>query len=330
MKKIFLAAVAVLLVGTIVGISLYRGRAQAEQEARMEDREKLAAQYRQEYEASQARLSRLEAELVRYEPMGKSMTMIIVQQCQSNLYEQVYLKALKGLGISGIFTVTDQETVGAEGCVTFSQYEELVKAGWSMAVTVCGTTEDPETYFATVEANLQAEGIPFPEIFVFGVGEYSKSLYEAVLNRGFRTVAYCQQDVEKGLCDLTETLCLSEEDVLTVPYFYTSKGTSYVHEPYMKDVQRMNNRSLSICRAVSSGVKDLKDTTLANLKSIGETVLDGGYYRSYQDYRTEKMEADAVAVSRVAELQEEIQKEKQTSEEWFRLLMDAYGDPAEE
>ena len=64
-----------------------------------------------------------------------------------------------------------------------------------MAVTAPGDTEDPEGYFATVEANLQAEGIPFPEIFVFGMGEYSRSLYEAVLNRGFRTVAYCQQDV---------------------------------------------------------------------------------------------------------------------------------------
>ena len=150
----FSAVVAVLLVGTVVGISLYRENARADQEARMEEREKLAAQYRQEYEASQARLSRLESELVQYEPMGKSMTMIIVQQCQSNLYEQVYLKALKGQKISGIFTVTDRETVGAEGCITFSQYEELVKDGWSMAVTAPGNTEDPEGYFATVEANL--------------------------------------------------------------------------------------------------------------------------------------------------------------------------------
>ena len=155
-------------------------------------------------------------------------------------------------------------------------------------------------------------------------------MYEAVLNRGFRTVAYCQQDVEKGLCDLTETLCLSEEDVLMVPYLYTSKGTPYVQNPYTKDIQRMNNRSLSIRCAISSGAKDLRDTTLVNLKSIGETVLNGRYYRSYKDYRAEKMAADAVTVNRVAELKEEIQKEKQASEEWFRLWMDAYGDPSEE
>lgn len=326
----FSAVVAVLLVGTIVGISLYRENARAEQAARLEEREKLAAPYRQEYEASQARLSRLKAELAQYEPMGKSMTMIIVQQCQANLYEQVYLKALKGQKISGIFTVTDRETVGAEGCITFSQYEELVKDGWSMAVTAPGNTEDPEGYFATVEANLQAEGISFPEIFVFGMGEYSRSLYEAVLNRGFRTVAYCQQDVGKGLCDLTETLCLSEEDVLMVPYYYTSKGTPYVQASYTKDMLQMNNRSLSIRCAIASGVKDLRDTTLVNLKNIGETVLSGRYYRSYKDYRAEKMAADAVTVNRVAELKEEIQREKQASEEWFRLWMDAYGDPSEE
>ena len=44
----FSAVVAVLLVGTVVGISLYRENARADQEARMEEREKLAAQYRQE------------------------------------------------------------------------------------------------------------------------------------------------------------------------------------------------------------------------------------------------------------------------------------------
>ena len=42
------------------------------------------------------------------------------------------------------------------------------------------------------------------------------------------------------------------------------------------------------------------------------------------------MAADEVTVNRVAELKEEIQREKQASEEWFRLLMDAYGDPSEE
>ena len=147
---------------------------------------------------------------------------------------------------------------------------------------------------------------------------------------GIGYVGSGQQDVEKGLCDLTETLCLSEEDVLMVPYLYTSKGTPYVQNPYTKDIQRMNNRSLSIRCAISSGAKDLRDTTLVNLKSIGETVLNGRYYRSYKDYRAEKMAADAVTVNRVAELKEEIQKEKQASEEWFRLLMDAYSDPSEE
>ena len=100
--------------------------------------------------------------------------------------------------------------------------------------------------------------------------------------------------------------------------------------PYTKDMLQMNNRSLSIRCAIASGVKDLRDTTLVNLKNIGETVLSGRYYRSYKDYRAEKMAADEVTVNRVAELKEEIQREKQTSEEWFRLLMDAYGDPSEE
>ena len=123
---------------------------------------------------------------------------------------------------------------------------------------------------------------------------------------------------------------MSEEDVLLVPYYYTSKGTPYVQAPYAKDMLKMNNRSLSIRCAISSGVKDLRDTTLLNLKSIGETVLNGRYYRSYKDYRAEKMAADVVTVNRVAELKEEIQREKQASEEWFRLWMDAYGDPSEE
>lgn len=248
-------------------------------------------------------------EYKRYYGFGKSMTTLLFQECTENLYSDVYLKATKRYNAKGVFTLTDTETVGAEGCITKEEYDVLTKQGWAAAVGFPETIPagfDPAAYFDRVKKNLSEQGVPLPKILVFARENYTRELYEASLHlMPVETVYFNYQDER---CDLEANSLSSPDDVLLIPYLYTSKRTP-VRSGFEMSLKQGLCISLSTRGARSGMVGETAthDTTLGSLKDIVETIkINHTYYRSYDDYRQERLLADTEYRNKLDQTQEQL------------------------
>ena len=317
-----------ILLPTVLGLSIYRSNAQKNFESIYRPLNEQAYEYVQRY--NQVRVD-LELERIQYEyysKFGKSMTMLIIQTCRDNLYDSVYMKAARSYKVSGIFTVTDDECVGLEGCIDKEQCETLVKAGWKIALALPKDVPkdfDLGGYIDRVAAQLKSQGIEFPTAFVFGRENYSKELYESIaaMNR-FEAIAYNALDEN---CDLTAKPMKSSGDVLFIPYLYTSKRTP-IRTNFEKALKRGECLSISTGGAESgmSGETATRDTTVGSLKDIIETIKNrNNFYRKYADYRSERLKSDTEYAEELRRITNKISELKAEKERLNTQILNVYA-----
>ena len=321
-------SVAILL-PTIIWLSVYNSNAEAQFNAIYGERNEIVRSMVFEYN----RLFDLrEIEKAKYKEaakIGSSMCMLIFQSSDALLYTNVYQAAMKKYGAKGIFTVTNESCVGMRGCITKEQCREMLNYGFTMAVglpdKVLRRSFNIETYLDEIEALLLDQGFSFPKVFVFARENYSREIYDAVIARGFETVAYNAADPK---CGLTETSMKDQNSVLHIPYVYTSKRTP-IRSSFEKSMKDGVNLSIStgIAQSGMKGSTATHDTTVPSLKDIIETVkVNNNYYRTYEAYRKEKLKADTVNREVINGIIETIADYNSQIDLLHRRILNVYAD----
>ncbi|MBQ9468731.1 MAG: hypothetical protein IJU52_06985 [Clostridia bacterium] len=230
-----------------------------------------------------------------YEQFGKSMTTLLFQQCAENLYNEVFRRSLMKYRAKAVYCVTSEEMIGKDGCITFDQYNTLRELGWTLAVALPEEIPDgfdAASYFSLVRAELTDLGIPFPKVMAFGRHNYSRELLDAALALDeIESVYFNAQDQN---CPLKANMITSESDILYIPYLYTSKRTP-IRDNYEAGMNKGVCMSISTrgARNGMAGEIATNDTSLGSLSNIVETIkLDNSFYRSYDEYRAERLKSD--------------------------------------
>ncbi len=193
-KLIVILALAVFVIslvvmGTVSGIESAKG---TEEAARLNA---IAAPYEKEKIALQHNLNNAERNFIDTLSCGSALTLAHI-----NLYPEVYSVFYPtynsyqmdiGDGTSkAIFTGTlclsPTELPGIPGRITREQFDELIAAGWSTAITVTDNDiKDLGAYFDTMKSALGEMDIPFPKVAYFTDEVYDPSFDATLKENGF-------------------------------------------------------------------------------------------------------------------------------------------------
>lgn len=286
---------ALILISTVSFLAIHNAARERDLRERIVLKNDAVRLLMEEYNLMSAERKLISDKYDYYSKFGTSMTTLLFQQCARNLYDDVFLKVGRPYKAKAVFTVTDTETVGAEGCITREEYKTLTGAGWTLAVGLPESLPrdfDPAAYFDTVRSNLEREGIPFPKVMVFGRENYSQAIMDVVLKLGgIEAVYFNAKDYH---CDLKANTIQTKSDVLYLPYLYTSKRTP-IRSGY--ELSMKNGECVSIStRGIRNEMRGdiaTHDITQGMLKDLVMTIKnDNSFYRSYEDYRSERLKAD--------------------------------------
>lgn len=155
----------------------------------------IAAPYEKEKIALQRNLNNAERNFIETLSCGSALTLAHI-----NLYPEVYTifyptynlykmdvgdGATKTL-FTGTLCLSPTELPGLSGRITRAQFDELIAAGWSTAITVTDTDiEDLGAYFDTMKATLEGMEIPFPTVAYFTDEVYDASFDKTLKECGF-------------------------------------------------------------------------------------------------------------------------------------------------
>ncbi len=316
---------SVLLCGTCVYLLMYKRQLDGQKRQRIEELNKQAKELREEY-------GQISDELVKTQDMyrslklqGSRMTMLIFDQCYSNLYDRVY-ETMKDKSASGVFVVSENCMIGTEGCITVEQCRELIGNGWCPAVRAPGDGVDFSAYLSQLRTKFEELQIEFPNAFYFPDGIFKKEIFDAAVEYGFTTIFY---SVNADLSSVSFSAMSDENSLMGAAYMYASRETT-IWENYSKRLLDGENCSIATGKAIDGSQlmepdRQNLDTTVGNLKDIADTVTaEFKYYRSFAQYRAERLEADIEYTRRKEEIEHQIQDLLSRRERLYEQLLALY------
>lgn len=303
-----LVALAVLL-STVVGFTVYsytymrqKQRMLEEKNAQVEEYNKQSTKISQEIDALKVRIKKIDR-------VGTRMSMTVFDQCTPNLYE-VVLPIARVYESAGSFVVTEKETVGAEGCLTLAQYDELMMEGWTAAVRAPDAETDRKAYINAIRTHFESIGRDLPKAYYFPEGAFTEEELSFALKEGFNTFFYSIEDPYAEELVITVT---DKEDPMYIPYMFMAESRA-VFEKYATVMEDGGNCALSTGHVVSlsdinnSDVADRDfDSIIEKIKDVYDTLTaEFGYDRTVAEYRAEIYDAKVGLVPQRAQLQSEI------------------------
>lgn len=126
---------------------------------------------------------------------AKGSTILLFTGMDKQIYKNAY-PIMQEYRYKGVLLIAEDAYPGAEGCMTMSQFEELIGNGWSYCVLWNGDKdvakwhERQEDLFRELELE-QSDAVYFPK------GTYKSGYAEALKDLGYKTIAHCgDEDLE--------------------------------------------------------------------------------------------------------------------------------------
>lgn len=180
--------ISILVMGTI---SVIESNKAAEEAARLNA---IAAPYEKEKIALQHNLNNAERNFIETLSCGSALTLAHI-----NLYPEVYSVFYPTYNLytkemedgtkvplfTGTLCLSPTELPDLAGRITRAQFDELISAGWSTAITVTDDDVlDLGAYFDSMRARLEGLSIPFPTVAYFTDEVYEPSFDKALKDNG--------------------------------------------------------------------------------------------------------------------------------------------------
>ncbi len=193
-KLIVILTLAIFVISLVAmgTISVIDSAKAAEEAARINA---IAAPYEKEKIALQHTLNNAERNFIETLSCGAALTLAHI-----NLYPEVYTvfyptynsyQMDMGDGttkpiFTGTLCLSPTELPGLSGRITKAEFDDLIAAGWSTAITVTDTDiKDLGAYFDTMRATLEEMEIPFPTVAYFTDKAYESSFDSTLKEKGF-------------------------------------------------------------------------------------------------------------------------------------------------
>ena len=193
-RLILILAIAAYIISLLVmgAVSVIESTAEAEEVARLNA---IAAPYEKEKVALQREINNAERNFIDKLSCGSALTI-----AQINLYPEVYsvfyqtfseFEKDNGDGttsplFTGTLCLSPTELPGLDGRITRAEFDELILAGWSTAITVTDADIlDLGRYFDTMRDTLEELDIPFPTVAYFTDEVYAPTFDKTLKEKGF-------------------------------------------------------------------------------------------------------------------------------------------------
>lgn len=269
----------------------------------------LALPYIEENTRLRRQITQISARVETIERVGSRMTVNIFVQCGENLYLRCYPIA-KRYDAACVFVITEGEMVGKEGCITLAQYDELLAAGWTAALSLPEDQQEAEKYLEELKGAFDRMERPLPDAVYLKSGEFTKERTEYLISKGFRTILHeYQEEYFEGFAFLME----GADDPVYIPYLYLAQNKK-VFPDYERITSEGGCCGLATRRVVynnefeaDGGADPLLDSTVSVMGNVFEVVVaEFDYQRSEAEYRQECYDSFVVLAEEKEKLREQI------------------------
>lgn len=182
-KRNILIIAIVALVGLIIFLGVTK-KAEEKEAAKQAKIEKESLPYNVEKEKLQVEMEDLEAKY-QSEQKKKSTIQFLFTDIKEEMYKNCYPK-MKENGFVGILALSNQQLPGKTGCITVEQFQELIKAGW----TVCVKWDEKSSvnqWWPNLQKSIKDLGVQ-PECIYVPAGTYNTKLDSTIQKMGFSIV----------------------------------------------------------------------------------------------------------------------------------------------
>lgn len=183
-----LVPVITIVLALLLGLMLwqdYKDRTAAEE---------AAAEYERQIIPLNLKLRELEQELtdleIAYEEARtpKATAQIVFPELDARVYELCY-PAMSKHGFTGVLALSSFEFPGMDGCMSISQFQELLDAGWTTCILYNGVA-DVKTWWTSLSADLKRMHISVPSALYCPDGLYATSYESDWVGFDFSTIIY--------------------------------------------------------------------------------------------------------------------------------------------
>ncbi len=204
---IIIGIIFVLIITTTAVVGTVISRAEAFADKQKRDK---AAPLEAELSVLERELYGLEERMIESLPNGSALT-IAITHLGEELYDVVY-PIFCGTGpyntkeqdvrLTGVMCLSDTELPGEEGRITLLEYNEMISAGWSTAITVDNhAVEDMRSYFdGLIDKFIELE-ITFPHTVYFTEWIYDSSLDSVLNDYGITSVIHHGEEDRPLICE---------------------------------------------------------------------------------------------------------------------------------
>ena len=215
MKKI---AVILALVGAVVlSVLLWQAdQKEKQQNAQFEQMEKELAPLNVQKRELENQIAEFDAQ-VSQKIEKKGTVVVLFTEAKKEVYTQAY-PIMKKYGYPGVIAISNTQFPGEEGCMSVSQFQKLLKAGWSYVIR-WEDDSDIENWHAQLEKKLKTLKLQKSNVMYFTSGTYRKETDAQLVKLGYQMVAH---HGEEGLSVIPKTI----GEPLWYPGVYGMRGNS--------------------------------------------------------------------------------------------------------
>lgn len=132
---------------------------------------------------------------------------ILILELDEMLFSEIY-PVMQDEGIPAVLGLSGEAFPGDPGMISRSEFEDLMRAGWGLCL-VCEDGSRFAQWDDEISARLEEEGIDKPVTVYFPEGQFSLSLEEEILRRGYTVAVHHGEDrLELTAGDAAEGLWL--------------------------------------------------------------------------------------------------------------------------
>lgn len=314
--------VALLLTASVLLASLvtvgYAQEQQQKKDVATAEHNVLARPYIEDNVLLARQITALKARIEKIERVGTRMSVTIFTHCSDNLYQRCYPVAER-FDTASVFVIGDQQMVGREGCITLSQYDELILKGWVAALKIPLQRQEAESYLSGIEGEFAALQRPMPDAVYLEEGQFSEETVTFLKEKGFKTFLH---PYEKEYFEGFDPQMSTVDDPVYIPYLYLAQGKKVFSE-YERITSDGECCALATRMVVYPYEMEKLDAADPMLDSVVGTignvfdvlVAEFAYHRTVADYRAETYASFVALAEEKAELNGQIETLKTRREE---------------
>lgn len=189
MKK---AIALILVLGLLAAGVLYLRKVEHADQANMRDLYSVVEPLQREREALVQEQASLEADYA-LQMRDIGTVELLFREMDKKIFSDVY-PLMRDSGIVGVLGISNEEYPGMNGKLTLEQFSRLITDGWGSCLLYDRKPADFESWYSSLQRNMEHDKIPLPTAVFPAEGCYDSSMDEVLVACGIRTVILSTED----------------------------------------------------------------------------------------------------------------------------------------